>query len=177
MSVVHGTSWYRTTHQQESVTAQIIYCGLDILHFIACVIRCNTHCLKSAGQRIQFIKRFKQFDARSSLSFKETNTNVLYGIINSRCRFISHRDIEELGLLNVAASNAYMVKSELSFHQYSMTGDTLQSCIDISTEPQLKPAPKPLMSIVWSPSSLPQSSLEMVKGTEALLVFPYLWMQ
>jgi hypothetical protein len=45
------------------------------------------------------------------------------------------------------------------------------------TEPQLKPAPKALITTVCSPPSFPDNSLEMVKGTDALLVLPYLLMQ
>jgi hypothetical protein len=55
-----------------------------------------------------------------------------------------------------------------------MTGETLQSRIDMIAEPQLSPAPKALSTTVWLPSSLPLNSLAIVKGTDALLVLPYL---
>jgi hypothetical protein len=64
-----------------------------------------------------------------------------------------------------------------SQHQYSMTGEILQSRIGMRADPQLKPAPKALIITRRSPSKQPANSLAMVKGTDALLVFPYLWMQ
>ena len=44
-------------------------------------------------------------------------------------------------------------------------------------EPQLSPAPKALITSVCSPCRRPLNSLAMVKGTDELLVLPYLWMQ
>ena len=58
-----------------------------------------------------------------------------------------------------------------------MTGDTLQSRICIIAAPQLKPAPKALKMTLCVPSSFPANSLDMVSGTEVLLVLPYFWMQ
>ena len=148
-AVIHRTSWHGAVYQKKATFAQRRDCRFYILNRVTHVIRGNPDSGQRAQNRRLIIERLQQLQSRFTRLVKKSHSHVLERIIDRWRGDVTQVQIEGLGLLDVTASDADVVKQELRGHcQYSITGETLQSRVVMIAEPQLSPAPNALNKTV-----------------------------
>ena len=178
LAVIHRTGGHGATHQQETLPTQHGNGSGECPEPRSTCGRATRHRGRDAchGALRHQAARAVQDAGSPALSRKHTRT-CCNGSSTTGEAVIAHRQIESLGLGDITASDADVVETRGSCPSIIKDRRNLAVTHLHEGRAPTQSAPKPLITTVWSPSRLPASSLEMVKGTEALLVLPYLWMQ